>query len=343
MKRIILRTLAARLAKLSDADVVSRTSLSERAEHLQNVNTEIATLRQQQAISEAGLSSQTERLQKANTEIATLRQKQAISQADLSSQAERLRKANAEIAALKRDFEDHQLGRAKDHVRAAMSNVEPQFLPLYEQCAPYTMTSPERLYALYKAVIYIVANNIAGDIVECGVWRGGSMRMAALALLSLGETGRKLFLYDTFEGMTAPDPERDIDLWGGNAARDYAQEQLAGRKWAYSPIEEVRANIASTGYPMERVEFVKGPVEETLPGTLPERISILRLDTDWHQSTMHEMEHLYPRLSGGGVLAVDDYGHYRGAKQAVDEYLNRQDRKPLLHRTDYSCVFAIKP
>ena len=94
---------------------------------------------------------------------------------------------------------------------------------------------------------------------------------------------------------------------------------------------------------MDRVAFIKGPVEQTVPATLPERISVLRLDTDWYESTRHEMQHLYPLLSAGGVLAVDDYGHYRGARQAVDEYLDRQDRKPLLNRTDYSCVFAIKP
>jgi O-methyltransferase len=143
--------------------------------------------------------------------------------------------------------------------------------------------------------------------------------------------------------MTAPDPARDVDLWGNNAARDYAQEHQAGRKWAYAPIEEVRANIASTGYPMDRVVFVKGPVEETIPAVLPDRICILRLDTDWYRSTLHEMQHLYPKLVAQGVLAVDDYGHYRGAQQAVDEFLGMQASKPLLHRTDYSCVFAIKP
>ena len=100
--------------------------------------------------------------------------------------------------------------------------------------------------------------------------------------------------------------------------------------------------IAGSGYPMDKVVFVKGPVEDTIPATVPDRISLLRLDTDWYSSTKHEIEHLYPRLSTHGVLLLDDYGHYQGARRAIDEYFDRAGKRPFFTRIDYSCRAAIK-
>jgi len=141
---------------------------------------------------------------------------------------------------------------AQDQLRPGMSNLEPEFLALYEQCLQYAMTSSERLYALYKSVQYTVENRIPGDLVECGVWRGGSMKLVAHVLRSLGDTTRTLFLYDTFEGMTEPDPVVDIDFSGNQAVNDWREVQRRGVKWAYAPVEEVQEVIASSGYPMER-------------------------------------------------------------------------------------------
>jgi Macrocin-O-methyltransferase (TylF) len=205
---------------------------------------------------------------------------------------------------------DYQIVMAQDQLRAGMVNLDPDFLELYVKCREYTMTSWERLYALYKAIYYIVENRIPGDIVECGVWRGGSMRLAAMTLLSLGINDRTLYLYDIFEGMTAPDAELDVDVHGNRAIDDWSQIKRRDVKWSYAPIEEVRQTIETTGYPMNRVELVKGPVEVTIPDAIPQRIALLRLDTDWYASTKHEIEHLYPLLSPQGVLALDDYGHY---------------------------------
>jgi O-methyltransferase len=238
---------------------------------------------------------------------------------------------------------DYQVIMAQDQLRAGMANLEPEFLEVYVKCREYTMTSWERLYALYKAIHYLVDNRIPGDIVECGVWRGGSMRLAAMTLLSLGTKDRTLYLYDTFEGMIAPDGELDLDLHGNRAIDDWAQITRRGVKWSYAPIEEVRQNIETTGYPMDRVELVKGPVELTIPDVKPQRIALLRLDTDWYKSTKHEIEQLYPLLSPGGVLALDDYGHYQGARRAIDEYFAGLAKKPFLQRTDYACRFALKP
>jgi O-methyltransferase len=237
---------------------------------------------------------------------------------------------------------DYQTIMAQEQIRLGMSNLEFEFLALYEQCRQYTMTSWERLYALYKSVKYAVENKIPGDVVECGVWRGGSMKLVAQALRALGETDRTLFLYDTFEGMTEPDPSLDVDASGNKASNEWLEIQRRRVKWSYASVEEVRDVIAASGYPMDKVVFVKGPVEHTIPATLPERISLLRLDTDWYASTKHEIEHLYPRLSKHGILLLDDYGHYKGAQRAIDEYFDRTGRRPFLTRIDYSCRAAIK-
>ena len=217
------------------------------------------------------------------------------------------------------------------------SDLEPEFLPILRRCEPATMTSVERIYALYKAVEYLSAARIAGDFVECGVWRGGSMMCAALALLQGGDTSRQLYLYDTFEGMVPPDVS-DIDYRGQTAATQLLAEQRTEDSyiWGYAPLEVVRRNMVSTGYPESKVIYVRGPVEQTIPTTLPGPIALLRLDTDWYASTRHELDHLFPRLVQGGVLIIDDYGHWQGVRRAVDEYFAANDVKVLLHRIDYA-------
>lgn len=222
--------------------------------------------------------------------------------------------------------------------------ADPEFAPVYQACAPYTLTSFECQYALWKAVQYVVRSDIPGDFVECGVFRGGSVMVAAKALQHFGDTARKLYLYDTFEGM--PDPtERDVDFKGRTPAqhlRTWSVSKMSDM--TNSPLDEVRRNVFSTGLAEERFVFVKGKVEETIPGTLPPGpISILRLDTDWYESTRHELVHLFPRLSPGGVLIVDDYGMWQGARQATDEYVANERVKILLNRVDvWGVVIGVK-
>jgi hypothetical protein len=202
---------------------------------------------------------------------------------------------------------------------------------------PYTMTSVERIVCLINAVSYITNNKIEGDVAECGVWRGGSMMAVALTLLEYNDTSRKLYLYDTFEGMSVP---RKIDksLDGVSAESQMKRES---EKWCYASIEDVRKNILSTGYPEEKIYLVKGKVEDTIPKTLPANLSLLRLDTDWYESTKHELNYLCPLLSPEGVLIIDDYGHWQGARKAVDEYFAPGKRKIYLHRIDYTGRIAV--
>ncbi len=208
----------------------------------------------------------------------------------------------------------------------------------------HTMTSPARLESLIRAVEHVVKAEVPGALVECGVWRGGSMMAVALTLKRLGVTDRDLYLYDTYTGMTRPTPE-DVDSAydGFSLARMWQRRRSDdGMNWIGVPVEEVREAMASTGYPDARVHLIAGPVEETLPAQAPAEIALLRLDTDWYSSTRHEMEQLYPRLVRGGVLVLDDYGHYPGARRAVDEYLAASGEHLLLQRVDYTGRLAVK-
>ena len=206
---------------------------------------------------------------------------------------------------------------------------------------PFTMTSPERIYCLCRSVEYVVDHAIPGDIVECGVWKGGSMMAVAHTLLKKGAR-RKLYLFDTYEGMPEP-TDVDISFTGQLASAALATEDRATSwVWAVSPLDEVRRNVLGTGYDREHVVFVQGKVEHTVPERAPQRIALLRLDTDWYESTYHELVHLYPRLSPGGVLIIDDYGHWRGARRAVDRFLAEHRPALLLHRIDYTGRIGVK-
>lgn len=224
-------------------------------------------------------------------------------------------------------------------------DLELEFLELYERCREATMTSVERMYALWSATRYVVDNGVAGDLVECGVWRGGSVMLMAMTLLQRGVEDRDLWLYDTFEGMTAPHAD-DVQAMSGRAAADILREQprSAGDPfWGISPRAEVEENLRRTSYPFERFRFVEGDVLTTMPAKAPDEIALLRLDTDWYASTQHELTHLYPRLMRGGVLIIDDYGYWRGARKATDEFLATLHPRPLLHRIDYTGRICVKP
>jgi O-methyltransferase len=194
---------------------------------------------------------------------------------------------------------------------------------------PYTMTAPEKLFALILATRYVVDHGIDGSIVECGVWRGGSMHAVARTLLARGVTDRDLHLFDTFAGMPPPaDEDRRHD--GTPAAELLTKNPKTASVWAVASLEDVRAGMQQTGYPSQRVHYHPGLVEETIPVEAPDRIAILRLDTDWYESTRHELDHLYDRVPSGGVVVFDDYGFWQGARQAVDEFLERTGARLLL-------------
>ena len=138
------------------------------------------------------------------------------------------------------------------------------------------------------------------------------MMAVALTLMELKQA-RDLYLFDTFSGMTEPS---DKD---GEAAQSSFKSE---GDWCLSPLSEVKDNLRSTDYSARRLHYVVGPVEKTLPKAAPKNIALLRLDTDWYSSTKHELQTLYPKLSPGGILIIDDYFFWMGCKAAVDEYFD---------------------
>lgn len=221
-------------------------------------------------------------------------------------------------------------------------DADRKFRSIYDKCRKQTMTSKERMYSLYKAVEYVIKADIPGDFVECGVWKGGSTMLIAYTLLELGVSNRKLYLYDTFEGMTEPTKDDyEVSNESNHAIDMWKQEQKDDRNdWCYASLTEVTNNMALTKYPSSNIFFVKGKVEETIPKTIPSIIAILRLDTDWYESTKHELVHLFPLLSKKGILIIDDYGCWDGSKKATDEYFTK---KPIfLNRIDEHSRLIIK-
>ena len=231
---------------------------------------------------------------------------------------------------------------AAGRTEEGIDDLEPAEKEILARVRPFTMTSTERIVASMHAARHVVQAGIPGDIVECGVWRGGNMLAMALVLARHGDTGRNLYLYDTSEGMSEPTAS-DVAVDGESAKELYAGLQKSSEGWCKATLEDVQATMSQAGYPAARIHFVRGRVEDTIPGTIPGQIAVLRLDTDWYESTRHELEHLYPRLVRGGLLMIDDYGHWQGARRATDEYLRTAAPGAFLHRIDYTGREMVKP
>jgi O-methyltransferase len=208
--------------------------------------------------------------------------------------------------------------------------IDPDFWPLYETAKKYSMVHVTGFYNTYQSIRYIADNRIAGDIVECGCFFGGMAIFIALLCNQLG-IWKRIVLFDTFEG---PPIGSQSEVLGRPEKIDYKLPNY---------LAAVLANIAEAGLPTDQFELVPGLVENTIPGTQIGSLSLLRLDTDFYSSTKIELEYLYPHLSPGGVLIVDDYGFYQGSRSATDEYLATLASKPLLNRIDIGVWAGVKP
>jgi hypothetical protein len=214
--------------------------------------------------------------------------------------------------------------------------VEPDARVVLDQVAGRTITVPLQQYNTWTAVRYLVQNEIEGAIVECGTWRGGQAMIAALTLLQVGDKTRDIYLFDTFEGMPAPS-DRDFQLEDGMHARETLDLSVGDRTssenmWCVADERDVRAGMESTNYPVERIHIVPGLVEDTIPDHAPTEIALLRLDTDWYESTRHELEHLWDRVVPNGVVIIDDYDWWAGSRCAVDEFFAARGVWPMLFR-----------
>lgn len=204
-----------------------------------------------------------------------------------------------------------------------------RIFPLVE---PYTMLGPVRLERLYRGVRDVVARGVPGDVVECGVARGGSAATMGAALLDAG-ADRRLWLFDTFAGLPAPSKEKDPDY---TTAVEATGECRGG-------IGEVRDLLAARGL-ADRSELVKGLFLDTLPAARCGTIAALHLDCDWYESVSCCLDHLYDRVSPGGFIQIDDYHHWQGCRKAVDEFFGKRGGAPKLHRlVGNTAVWMVKP
>lgn len=212
--------------------------------------------------------------------------------------------------------------------------VDDTFRGIVNRWLDTTLLSVERLWSLYEAVRHVARAGLPGAIVECGTYKGGSTGVMLETLVSLGVTDREIHLFDTFDGF--PEGVDEILIDGSRFRRE---------DW---PVENFRAdleaNLARTGYPRDRIHVVSGQVEKTIPAGAPPQIALLHLDTDYYGATLHQLEHLFPRLRPGGVIQVDDFGHFLGCRRAVEEYFARPGvAAPLFARIDYTGRLGVKP
>lgn len=223
-------------------------------------------------------------------------------------------------------------------------DFESEYIEIIKKVKPYTMTSSERLYQLVHYVKYIIENDIRGDFVECGVWRGGSILTMIETLKLLNATNRKIHLFDTFssddifstKSAISEDEPLGIDS-------DSLKRHIAEQKIDFSVnFDDVKKLMRETQYPPENIMFYVGRVEDTLPEANINSVALLRLDTDWYDSTKFQLESLYNKVTINGIVICDDYGFWKGHKKAVDEFLAENNINPLLLRNDYSCRLFIK-
>lgn len=212
--------------------------------------------------------------------------------------------------------------------RVAVSRGE--FATLYRAIRPYTMSGNARLRGLYRAVHGALDRDVPGDIVECGTARGGSAALMGLVLRQR-DAARRLWVFDTFEGLpqpTAEDPDYDLATLYAGSCRGSLEEVTA-------LFERLRIR--------DRSVLVKGLFQDTLPRSAVDPIAILHLDGDWYESVKVCLDALYDRVSSGGVIQIDDYGHWEGARRAVDGFMQDRGLRTELIELDYTGRQLVKP
>ena len=192
------------------------------------------------------------------------------------------------------------------------------------------MIGEKRLANLRELVDRTLSENIPGDYIETGVWRGGDCILIRAILEARGVTERKVFLADSFEGLPRPNPER---YPADKRDRLFKFHELAVLE------EQVRENFRKYDLLDDQVIFLKGPFSETLSKLTTEQFALIRLDGDMYGSTMDALTNLYDRVSSGGFVIVDDYGALQNCRRAVNDFLSSRSLRPPITPVDVSCVW----
>ena len=230
----------------------------------------------------------------------------------------------------------------KNQTIVELSNDDKNLINLVNK---YSMTPKIRIYNLLQSLRHLKHKNVKGDYVECGVWKGGNLILFKKFLENekVIEEVKSIYGFDTFEGMTEPD-ENDFQITNKIKAKDLFKTDTnkSSHLWGICKIDDVKNNLSKNLKDIDNINLIKGPVEQTLSikENIPDCISLLRLDTDFYISTKKELEVLYERVSPGGIIIIDDYGHWAGSKKAVDEFF--KNKYVWMHYVDYACRLIIK-
>lgn len=218
------------------------------------------------------------------------------------------------------------------------SILKKSFLKRFESCKNLSSKKIEFFLTLENILDYLFINKIDGDVVECGVFKGANCKFICNFFKENNFEYKNVYLYDTFEGMPIASNE-DININSRKNYNDYIKKieknSSQNNFYRYEHINNVQKNILSTNYNEEKILFIKGMVEDTIPKQMPDKISLLILDTDYYKSTIHELKYLYPLVVSGGFIIIDDYGTWAGVKKAVDEFfVDKKDLKTFIdHKT----------
>jgi hypothetical protein len=205
-----------------------------------------------------------------------------------------------------------------------------------------TMTSFSRCFDLWKVSRSILNNNIPGAFVECGVWRGGSAGIMGVAMQTYGSQ-RPLHLFDSFEGL--PEPDRQDGSYAVEYSAGRADGRLAAIKKCDATLDTVLGHLFERLHlDPKNVHFHVGWFQDTVPADAKQvgPIAVLRLDGDWYASTQVCLDHLYPLVSPGGVVILDDYYYWEGCRKATDEYRQAHGISAPMVRVDEACSYWVK-
>ncbi|HYT62138.1 MAG TPA: TylF/MycF family methyltransferase [Haliangiales bacterium] len=194
----------------------------------------------------------------------------------------------------------------------------------------HTMIGLKRLDNLQFCVERVLADSVPGDLIETGVWRGGATIFMRAILKVYGVTDRRVWVADSFEGLPLPDPEK-YPADAGDLHHTYPMLAIS--------LEEVRANFEAYGVLDNQVRFLKGWFRDTLPGAPIEKLAVIRLDGDMYESTMDGLVNLYPKLSPGGFVIIDDYGAVPGCRKAVEDFRQTRGIKNKMEPIDWGGVY----
>jgi hypothetical protein len=201
-----------------------------------------------------------------------------------------------------------------------------------------------------NSVKYILENKIEGSFVECGV-DSGNFQVLWIEELKKQNQIRNIYLYDTFTGLTEPSefdytrPDAVYYNMDSNSVKKTWESQIIDSKtnrWCYTPLDKVKLRLKLLDYPSENLHYIVGDVMETLKMYVPEKIAILRLDTDWYESSKFELEMMYDSVVSRGLVIFDDYYHWDGQRRAVDDFFEKRNEKVNIIKLDGKTGVMIK-